>query len=164
MLHRCTACCISVPPIRFVLVGAVLGKAAATAALQIGASVFYRSHRNWCTVHLRKSYICVRPRVCVGRCVWVGLARTRRGAGEAAKGDAARCDLQRHVRTGIASGMPRGVLRRPGSPPRLEAPRPRRRVLVKSLPKPERRLILVASGRRQLGDDKTRAIASGRQH
>jgi hypothetical protein len=30
--------------------------------------------------------------VCVGRCVWVGLARTRRGAGEAAKGDAARCD------------------------------------------------------------------------
>jgi hypothetical protein len=79
-----------VPPIRFVLVGAVLGKAAATAALQIGASVFYRSHRNWCTVHLRKSYICVRPRVCDGRCVWVGLARTRRGAGEAAKGEFAR--------------------------------------------------------------------------
>ena len=90
VLHRCTACCTSVPPIRFVLVGAVLGKAAATAALQIGASVFYRSHRNWCTVHLRKSYICVRPRVCVGRCVWVGLARTRRGAGEAAKGEFAR--------------------------------------------------------------------------
>ena len=92
MLHRCTACCTSVPPIRFVLVGAVLGKAAATAALQIGASVFYRSHRNWCTVHLHQSYICVRPRVCVGRCVWVGLARTRRGAGEAAKGEFARCD------------------------------------------------------------------------
>ena len=71
VLHRCTACCTSVPPIRFVLVGAVLGKAAATAALQIGASVFYRSHRTGARyISARVTSVSVRVCVLGGVCGW----------------------------------------------------------------------------------------------